>query len=161
MSGKKIGNNLGMKKVKKILLYCCVVICAVGGLYSLPKKPTLFLRGEAEVFYNYAVQTDFEWVDVGFGRLVYCHSTEVGRLPQDYFAVSLTVEAQDWQRFVGLNTLTVVARENTPNGFAELCFCRELVGGVLVGGKKVNLQVAQSTGQNTVKVGFPLIVGAF
>lgn len=128
-------------------------------MFATPKKPTVLLDGSAEVFFNYPVETDFEWVDVGFGRLVYCSTEQVKQLPQDYFALSVSLSSQKWQDLSSFLSVDVIKTEQTEDFFSQLCYCDFFMGGVTIDGQKVNLQVAWQG--DSVKVGFPLIVGSF
>ena len=127
----------------------------------MPKSPTLFMDGMAEVYYDYPVDIDFEWdwQDLGFGRLVYCPIDAVKQLPRDYFALSVTMPKEKWLKYASFLGVTVLSREEATGYLSELCYSDFLVGGVRVAGQKVNLQVAWQG--EKVKVGFPLIVGSF
>ena len=127
--------------------------------FFAPKKPTDIFEGWAEVYYTYSLETEFESQKLGDGTLVFCRSDKVKILPQDYFAISLTVSVESWQRAQGFFEFNTLVAEEGANFVSELVFCPSLLGGVLVCGKKVNAQVAFVGEQ--VKIGFPMIIGAF
>lgn len=145
--------------MKKIWLFVLVVAYCVSLLFFVPSKPTSYLTGKAEVYFNYPVLTDFDYVDVGFGRLVTCDSKQVKNLPQDYFAISITITKKEWNKLKQRLLVQEVMVETSQDFWCSLCISKKIVGGVFVDGNKINMQVAYI--DDLVKVGFPLIVGSF
>ena len=153
---KESGNTLCMKKISLIL---CMLLFLFGMFAFLPVKPTVLFDGDVEVFYSYPVDTDLEWIELGAGRLVFCQSQDLKSLPQDYFAISISVSKKDWQLAQEFFSVTVVKEESCEEFSSCLCYSQKLTGGVMIDGQKVNMQVAQNS--QKIKIGFPLIVGSF
>jgi len=145
--------------MKKIWLFILVVAYCFGLAFFVPRKPTHYFTGLAEVFFAYPVSTDFDYVDVGFGRLVFCDSKEVKNLPQDFFAISITTTKTEWQKARQRLGVKEIFDETSQDFCSTLCFSQMVVGGVFLYGKKINMQVAYI--DDVIKIGFPLIVGSF
>ena len=145
--------------MKKIWLFILVVVYCFGLAFFVPRKPTHYFEGKAEVFFAYSVNTEYDYVDVGFGRLVFCDSKQVKTLPQDYFAISITVKQSEWQKVKQILAVREVVVESGQDFCTKLLYSKMVAGGVLVFGNKVNMQVAYLG--DFIKVGFPLIVGSF
>lgn len=127
---------------------------------AMPRSPlTYFQDATAEVYYTYHFKSPYPCVDLGQGCLVCCSVDQVADLPQDYFAVSVITTAKEWKEIKKTLCVRELTREAGENFCDSLCFSSRLTGGVKVGGETVNLQVAQVG--DKVKIGFPLIVGAF
>ncbi|MBR5250983.1 MAG: hypothetical protein IKV38_03085 [Clostridia bacterium] len=145
--------------MKKIWLFVLVAVYCFGLAFFVPHKPTHYFKGDAEVFFNYPVNTHFDYIDLGFGRLVFCESKDVKNLPQDYFAISITIKQSEWQKAKERLFVTEIMQQTSQDFCTKLLFSKMVVGGVFVNGNKINMQVAYL--DDFVKIGFPLIVGSF
>lgn len=146
--------------MKKAIGFILALAVLSGLASATPRSPlTYFSDATAEVYYTYSFKSPYPCVDLGQGSLVYCSVDQVADLPQDYFAVSVITTAKEWEKVKNTLCVRELTQEAGEDFCDRLCFSPRLKGGVKVGGETVNLQVA-IVGDN-VKIGFPLIVGAF
>ena len=112
----------------------------------------------------YCRNTDVENIDMGGGKIVRCNvanfaSTLAHCEEVDGFSVSFSGAEQDVARIADIFNLKVTSALNL-DGLVIVCGnSAKLVGGVVLDGARVNLQIAYKDG--TVTVGSPLILGDY
>lgn len=151
--------------MKRLLFALILLIVMIGVMLVYIPRPfdsyaSLF-DGQVEIFCTY---TDINSVDVGFGHIVSCNSSDY--LPTvnhckgiDGVSVAFYGNCSDIIRLVDCFNLTNVSTQS----FSELTvicgYSDKIRGYVYVDGKKSNIQLAYRNG--VITVGSPLILGSY
>ena len=153
-----------MKRLIVILVLTTVIVGVL--TYFMPKSFDSYIQdisANATVSI-YCRAAGVDAIELGNGKIVECAACNffsvVARCKDvDGFSVSFTGSEQDVTRIVELFRLKVTSTQNL-DGLRVVCGnSARIVGGVVLDGEKVNLQIAYKDG--VVTVGSPLILGSY
>ena len=153
--------------MKRFIFTIMLTLVIVGVLiYAMPRGLDNYIQdisADATVSI-YCRNTDLDGIDMGTGKIVQCSVADFSSVLKrcnnvDGFSFCFNGTAQDVDRIVRFFNLNVTSTQNL-DGLQIVCGNSvKLLGGVLLDGETVNLQIAYKDG--TVTVGSPLILGSY
>ena len=160
-------NNVGGEIMKRFIGMLILTTVIVGVLtYFMPKGLEVYveeINADATVSI-YCRATNLDGIDMGSGKIVQCSVANLNTVlahckDVDGFSVSFNGSEQDVDRIAQLFNMRVTSTLNI-DGLQIVCGnSYKLLGGVILDGETVNLQIAFKDG--TVTVGSPLILGSY
>lgn len=153
--------------MKRFIVMLCITTVIVGVLiHFMPRGLNAYIEdisANATVSI-YCRETDMNGINMGNGKIVECSVADFHKVltrckSVDGFSVSFKGTEQDVVRILQLFNLKVTSTLNL-DGLQIVCGnSGKLLGGVILDGETVNLQIAYKDG--TVTVGSPLILGSY
>ena len=160
-------NNVGGEIMKRLLVLILLTVVIVGVLtYSMPKGLGEYVEqiSTCATVSIYCRSAGVDGIDMGNGKIVQCsvadfYSTLARCNDVDGFSVSFEGSAADIERIARLFDLNITSTMDVCGLHIVCGNSSKLVGGVILDGVKVNVQIAYKDG--TVTVGSPLILGSY
>ncbi len=140
------------------LIFFAAYMILLGLLCVSPKQLNNIIKGENEIYYRYSFDTTFPYENLGEGMIVYCDNSSLHNLPKDYSAVTVSLKATAAE-IIQLLRLEVKLQEDLVEAVCIYGYSSLIKGGITIDNFLVNVQIVAYA--NEIKVGSPIIVGAF